>query len=88
MKKNGMGKTISLAVKIYAVLFGSVCYCLYFLINKKLPDSSMTSGIVFMMLAFQSVVLSVDTSMVINNLKKTKENMEYFKNDDTKNSHE
>lgn len=86
MKNNGTGKIISLAIKIYAVLFGSVCYCLYFLINKKLPDAGMTSGIVFMMLAFQSVVLSVDTSMVINNLKKTKENMEYLKNDNIKNT--
>lgn len=74
-----MGKKISLIVKAYAALFGSICYVAYFVMHKTLPTQSMVSGIVIMMLAFEGLVLSVDTSMVIKNIKNKKEDLEEIK---------
>lgn len=77
------GKQLSLLVKLYAVLFGSICYIVQFILNKELPNSTMVQGIVFMMVAFQSIVLSVDTSMVIKNIKLSKKDIESVKLEDS-----
>lgn len=63
------GKVLSLSVKIYSVLFGSICYIAFFLLNNRLASMDECLGILAMMLGFDSIVLSIDLSMVIKNIR-------------------
>lgn len=74
------GKAISLSVKIYSVLFGSVCYIVFFILNKRLPNLDESLGILTIMLGFNSVVLSVDVSMVTKNIKQISDIKEGLEN--------
>ena len=69
MKIKGKGKTLSLSVKLYSVLFGTICYVAFFLLNGRLASMDECLGILVIMLGFESIVLSIDLSMVIRNIR-------------------
>lgn len=75
MKLNGMGKAVSLYVKMYAILFGSISFIVLSVLFKRFPTLDEALGILSIMLGFEAVIASIDISMVTKNIKNIKDNV-------------
>ena len=64
------GKTISLISKIVGIVFILTVYIVYLIVNKQLPSSDETVGILLIGIGITNIIsLPIDLSIIIRNLK-------------------